>query len=308
MVNVFTSWIGVPPKEPREIDTKEDDPPLFPDVEGIRRIAKRAVGGNVKFHFCCLARYVKQYKAALPNMEIVPIEDQFEATKDIKYLKKQDKPSPSLSADVDYIIRQFIGYRGDKKINTKYLAMVKDFWSLYCVWKFGGYHIDSGCFPGPGRVVFPECNTLGVMGATDPVGLLKKTYNCDVNTRFGKFPVVLYEHSVGKLSTAGLKITQKGMAPLKVMIDVWAIRGAAGEKATEIALRTYVNLWFALQSGDVNNDVVYREALRNTGVSACATGISHTGRLNGESLILGRLMGKVLEVPSIKKYGFKSHR
>ncbi len=308
MVNVFTSWIGEPPKEPREINTKQNDPPMFPDVEGIRRVAKRAVGGNVKFHFCCLARYVKEYHAALPNMEIVAIEDQFETTKDIKYLKKQQGPSSNLSADVDYIIRQFIGYRGNIKINTKYLAMVKDFWSLYCVWKFGGYHIDSGCFPGSGRVVFPECSTLGVMGATDPLGGLKKTFNCDVTTRFGKFPVVLYEHSVGKLSIGGLKITQKNQGPLKVLIDVWAVRGAAEEKATETALRTYVNLWFALQEGGVNNDVVYRESLRNTGISACATGISHNGKLHKDSLIRGRISDKVLEVPSLKKYGFKSHR
>ena len=306
MVNVFTSWIGNPP-EPREIDTKEDDPPLYPDVEGIRRISRKYTGNDVTFHFCCLKKYVGQYKKALPNMTIVPIEDQFYSAG--MRLPKQTKPSPNLSADVDYIIRQTIGFQGDKQINTKFLAMVKDLWSIYCVWKFGGYHIDSGCFPGPEKIVFPECTTLGVVGATDDFLLNKDTYNYSVSTRSGIFPAVLFKRSADIFQhKAGLKFSQKTKAPLERMIDVWAIRGAAGEEATEVALRTYVNLWFAIQEQFVKNEDAYRDVLRHTVISACATGIAHKGSLDKESLMPGKLNGRVLEVPSIKKFGFKSHR
>ncbi len=315
MIDVFTTWFGDPAREPMEIDTQQDDPPLFPDVEGIRRIATAARAANTRFHFCCMAKSANKYKAAFQNnIDIVVIEDQFETTKDLKYLPRQVKPSPNLSADVDYIIRNTIGYRGNKKWQNGHLAFLKDLWSLFCVWKFGGYHLDSGCFPNSPQVVFPECSTLGVMGSVEDWHGGKKISYYDVQAPFGKFPVTIMDSSASYLkNNLGLTFLKRGLSPLTTAIDCWAVRGSAGEKLTEVALQTYVNLWFATQAKGFASESIYRGAQRHTIITACATGITHQigkGRANmsEECLMRGLLHGKTLEAPSIKKFGFKSHR
>ncbi|MCG8636712.1 MAG: hypothetical protein MI863_22960 [Desulfobacterales bacterium] len=309
MVNVFATWVGEPCKEPKPLgsNNNQDRLPVFPDVTGLREIARKVGNPGVKFHFCCLAKYAHKYKPCFPpKVTIIPIEEQFEKTR--RPLRRRTAPTGDLSEDVEYIIRQTIGYGGNEEFQKKHLAFVKDLWSLYCVWKFGGYHLDAGCFPGNGNVKFPDCLTLGIVESTEQGR--KQRYNYKVTPRrFKKFPVVFYDSSVTTLKGQGigLNIAQSGPSVLKQFFDVWAIRGPEGHESVRIALETYVNLWFAVHEGDLSEEN-YLKAMRATIVSACMTGISQSesGWVNKSTLMPA--LGPTLKEPSIRKYNYKSHR
>ena len=314
MTDVYFTWFG-PPAAANKI-VPDIQGPVRPDLFGILRTARARFSGKTPphFKFCCMRQFADRFRGELPRyVEVVPIEDQFESRKYHSiFMTKPDLENPG--ATVDFILRESLTFRGNRGLPGKQLAFLKDIWSLYCMWRFGGYHLDCGCSPGnEGPVNFPEPATFGLVADTRG----GTTYpHCTVRFPSGKVCATLrqgYNVFAGKV-LAGLTVS-KGDSRLNRNIDVWLLRSPAGNKAAKIALEFYLKGWFEINAKKLG-DELRGQALRELIISAVATGVTHSGDGLGclsDSLWKTHLIDTTF-VPAfvkslnIKKVGFQSHR
>ena len=271
---------------------------------------------------CVLKKFAVQFRAQLPRtIDILPIEDVF-STKGMLSIVMSRPDTGNLDATVDYIIRETLGVRGTgyspHLLPTKKLAFVKDLWSLYCVWKFGGYHLDTGCFPlQTGRVLdFPAPQRFGVpdLHGTDTSAFTQS----QVRLQTGLTKWVMLRNSHLKMEALQGRVTDgQTFAPLKRMLDVWFLRGPKNDSIVRTALETYVTGWFEIQrwAKTVEKrkaEVVGARQLRELVVTSILTGLSyHNGRTRSkqesESCLL-RVSQNGLPEFGVRKVHFRSHR
>jgi hypothetical protein len=183
------------------------------------------------------------------------------------------------------------------------------------MWKFGGYHLDCGCFPiNNGVVTFPEPKSFGIVanlaeGQSFP--------HCKVKFQSGTVCATLVKgNQVFTAMVMAGAITDNGTSKLKRLLDVWLLRSTAGHKAAQIALEFYVKGWFAIQATNDLSEDLKAQAMRELIISAVTTGVTHSGHgvgCSGDTLFKSHLIDATFTPPevasmNIRKVGYGSHR
>jgi hypothetical protein len=317
MADVYFTWFGPPATANKTVTGI--DAPVRPDIFGITRTADGPFANDPppRFKFCCLKQYADRFRADLPDhIDIVPIEDQF-ASKTFTSLSLSRPDMNDLGLCVDFILRETIAFRGNRGLVVKQLAFCKDLWSLYVLWKLGGYHLDCGCFPHTSAkaVDLPEPDTFGAVGDTGGGGNYQ---HAKVRFQTGAMCACL---SVGSRVLTGLVLANATTAhadPAKLNrnIDVWCLKSPAGHKAAKLALELYVQGWFATRATTGLSEDLQAQAMRELVVSAVATAITHSGLgdgCSGQTLWKSHLIDATFNPPvvpsmNLRKVGFASHR
>lgn len=325
MTDVYFTWFGPPQQATKTVSGI--DGLQRPDLFGIINTAAATFDQDEppNFKFCCLKKYVTAFRNDLPNyIDIVCIEDSF-PTSDMHSILMSKPSLDNLGSTVDYIMRETLKVRGttydDKLLPYSKLAFLKDLWSLYCIWHFGGYHIDCGCYPNPDEdsVSLPDPTTFGAVAIT-PEGT-SNIYHGTVDFPFADDPVccalvggnMILRNMVfaGKTTAVG-----DGRSYLTRNLDVWFLRSPRHHKGAQKALELYVQGWFTIRDKEELNDVLRAEALRELAVSSVLTGATHSGHgigCSGQTLWKTHMIesegsGNILTDIKLRKVGFQSHR
>jgi len=322
MSNLYFTWLG--PPQPANLTVAGIMGQQRKDTSAILRMHQMSFKGGPppNLTLCVLKKFETQFRAQLPQtIDILPIEDAF-STKGMLSIVMSRPDMGNLDATVDYIVRETLGVRGTgyspHLLPTKKLAFIKDLWSLYCLWKFGGYHLDSGCFPhqAGGALDFPAPQRFG---APDVLGTDSSAFTqSQVRLQTGLTKWVMLRNSHLKMEALQGKVTDgQTYAPLKRMVDVWFLRGPKNDPVARTALETYVQGWFEIQRWaktveERKAEVVGARQLRELVVSSVLTGLTyHQGRTRSkqesESFLLQVSQNGLPEF-GIHKVHFRSHR
>lgn len=331
MANVFFTWLGPPQASNKVVNGLHGL--QRPDLFGLLRCAAaNIIGPAAAFKLCVLKKFKLAFEAEVPNnVEVIAIEDSFPTGNMLSILLSRPDVT-NLGLTVDYILRETLNVRGTQYNNTalpyRQLAFCKDLWSLYCIYAFGGYHVDCGCFPdarAAGDLRFPEPTTFGVAAITDTLAH-SPYWHAKVRFQSGTVCGSISGGPAGPLRGLVLNglTTEKGggQSPLKKQIDVWLLRGPAGHNAAKLALQFYVRGWFAIRDQWPNHNnlgdaaaQLRSQALRELAVSSCATGVSHAGNSGCGSkehwkkymIQTGGIGDPYVASIGIRKVGFQSH-
>lgn len=323
MPNVFFTWLGPPQQATKTVTGL---PGMHrPDLFGILRTAGSSFSNNPppRFTLCVLKKFKAQFDAQLPRyIETRAVEDSFSSAG--YHTIQMSKPNlEDLDQSVDFIIRETIKVRGTgydaSLLPYRQLAFVKDLWSLFCIWKFGGYHLDSGVYPlRPGAVLnFPEPTGFDVP-SVDAVDCRGSARHCRASFRTGEPMCITLTNKESLLESKAMKgriVATGSPSHLQRLLDVWLMRSPAGDPAVRRALTVYVRGWFEIQSWlkAAGGDADPQELFRELSVVAAMTGITHSGGTCsststevGSHIING--FNKEVRDLGLKKVGFRSHR
>ena len=319
MAKLFFTWVGAPGST-REI--KGIEGAQRQDLFGcVRTHRARYKGEKPEITLCVLKKFAQYYRAQLPDsIAVLSIEDVFSTSKYLSLI--MSKPDLSnLDMCVDYIIRETLGVRGSAYDNAllpkKRLAFVKDVWSLYCVWRFGGYHLDLGCFPYSEPVEFPEPKIFGVPDIQLGLAAARRDSQAilaGVRTRWVAMP---NGSDLEQTVFAG-KISDTQASPLGNTVDVWLVRSPAKDASVKKALEAYILGWFEIerylkQASVPVADGTQRLYLRQLIISAVFTGMTYNGntrkqKAEAESHLIKTYMRTKIPELGINKVNFGSHR
>ncbi|MEE2904363.1 MAG: hypothetical protein VYC39_18685 [Myxococcota bacterium] len=328
MTKVFFTWLGPPQEKNKTIPgvTGEQRADLF----GINLVSKSRFHNDPppEFTLCVLEKFETAFRAELPDyVDVMPVETSFTSANFQSIVMTQ--PSlDNIDACVDYIIRETLQVRGKgydaSLLPYKKLAFVKDLWSLFVVWKFGGYHLDSGCYPFPSgtSLNFAEPTTFMV-----PALFARGTQSTrECRIRFQTSPdnqmratirasMLLLERSALKDQVTVLS----NSTPLQQLLDVWLVACPAGHAGARKALELYIRGWFDVQKWLKDKPDTYDPAWEPSLYLELIVSAVQTAVTQGEDTLLTREQVdasildaytemKVIRSIGIKKVGFKSHR
>jgi hypothetical protein len=337
VTDLFYTWLGPP---------AAISDGVRPDLMGPVQMSRARFGRfKPRIKFCCLERYKdnlsQELSQGLPRgteIEIFAIEDQL--PEQIRGGKLLDSPDfKDLDACVATILYQMLN---DTRLFSQttgsgqgkpIYAFAKDIWSLFCLYKYGGYHLDTGVVPdtvpGTNAVEFPKCSTFSIVDIFGFIGTASGQRTAVPHKR-GKFKklgldcVAIKEENnilVGQVLTKDLAKDQTSISTLSLhnQFDVFLMRSPRGHLGIKRALMFYIYIWFKtypLVKQDKLNTLLYKSACRSAILSAVATGLTHSEKdgtgctgatsLPENSLIIVGQEAKIQEL-GVRKFGFQSH-
>ncbi|MCG8637888.1 MAG: hypothetical protein MI863_28950 [Desulfobacterales bacterium] len=325
MTKVFFTWLGPPQQATKDINGIPGK--HRPDLFGILRTAKARFKNNPppQFTLCVLKKFQAQFDRELPDyISTLAVDTSFDSSQYASLL--MTKPDLNdLSMSVDYIMREIIKVRGtgyeSKLLPGKNLAFVKDLWSFYSVWKYGGYHLDSGIFPWPNgaTVNFPEPQGFEVP-TIDSGDYRGEARHCKVTFSSGPKMCATLRSSESNFETLVMpdRISATNTSSnLKRLLDVWMMRSPAGDPSARRALEFYVRGWFEIRrwvKANPGEEGAVAELLRELVVFSAMTGVTHSGirhQCSNKRDVDARIIqgaNKVVKDMNLKKVGFRSHR
>lgn len=314
---VHFTWIGPPAPTPAQVGMTD----LFVrrDVVGPERIAAAALAPDtpsLQFHFHCMRTHAAQFRQQLPPaVRVVAVQDQLATTQQYAGLMLTRPPLDDLELCVDYIVRTSVAI-GD----GRNLVNAKNVWSMYCLWRNGGYHLDTGVipldddaptvsFPWPTDFVLPDVSLQG-RGPLRRANLTFGAYaGADVDSLIRDESHVFFRRVLPDQEHAGDVVELRG-----AQVDVWMMGSPQGDPHVRRALEFYIRAWFKIHSmvGQLGN--LSRAAYRAAVISAALTGAAPSDeRFNArwpvdvltDHLIAANL-GRV-PLMGLRKLGFQSH-
>lgn len=316
-MDVCFTWLGPPQPMNKSVSGVG---PARPDLFGLLRTASarfRGGGPPPNFKLCCLKKYAAAFRSQVPGyVDVMVLEDAF-SSKDTANLNLLRPDMNRLDVCVDFITRTILGVRGtaypDDALPKGQLAFVKDIWSLYYIWRFGGYHIDAGCFPDGkygGVVNLPPPTEFGVPVVGPPPDRGGSSTPFHGVVRFPNGGPAMCATLCGgwagmngaiAAATLGAQIfpTGRGNSHMNRQVDVWLLRGPGGDAVSEMALKFYIQGWFAMRDANFLNAQSYRELV----VAAVATAITHAGATRGSD---GEYLTRCRDANEWKKHIFEA--
>ena len=320
-----------------------------PDVDGARQLhtalqGAGAAGVDVRFH--CLRRHRTAFRALLPAaVDVRAVEDEFPGPRPHSILLSAPDLQ-DLHGTTDYIVRTSVrrqeaaertAQRTGTRATKRHIVNAKNVWSLYCLWRFGGYHLDSGVLPTPGAVVrFPQPDDFGIAfldrsGAhlANQVGMGGiYVMKARIDERPSPFDAVLKSDvenvyrllfPIPPLQPGPLAATvRRGADRVNLRggeVDVWLMRSPAQHPVVRRALEAYLRLWFIVDGRrDQFADNAYASASRSTVISSVLTGMAPADDRAfwaGTDFVARHHVvsrDQVVAELGVEKFGFGSHR
>jgi len=270
-----------------------------------------------RIRFCCLREYADAFRQDLAGVaiDVIPIEDHLADVSILSVITRSPQLD-DLDLSVSHIINE-CARKEEGKYNIRKLVNAKNVWSMYCLWKLGGYHLDCGVLPWEGRTVnFPAADSFAIPRLGDQT---RKVAHAIVR-KAGAFNATCCILNGGAEPVLSQMVLEgccevKGEWELP-QIDVWLLRSPAADESMKRALSFYVQAWYAMEGAELS-DMLYKSASREAVVSAALSGLTHAGILQAGCKVDWRrhvidtpVFIGAAEVPElkIKKIGFSSHR
>ncbi|CAM4172460.1 hypothetical protein G4177_11265 [Corallococcus sp. ZKHCc1 1396] len=223
----------------------------------------------------------------------------------------------SFSWDIDLVVKHIIetsmGASANSATRIREIVNAKNIWSLYTMYKVGGYAMDTGVGPGVGGAVSLRDYTTFKVPAAGP-GHIEDA----IAIAHAKAPHKYLSDRCSAM-TAGVaghfEVHRDQPAP---HVDVWTLFSPAGHAKVTRALEWYCRFWYSLEEvkKKPNSTEEYKDLCRHGIISAVMTAITHddNGRcLDGvdrNCLWPAELTGADAGVPELKtrKTYYGSHR
>jgi hypothetical protein len=300
---VHFTWIGGPKAETREVLSQGIKVTLRADITGCQMLSEARPDLPIWFH--CQRQHHDEFtklfslKNKFRNVTVKAIEDSLESSQ-YKSLIMSKPKFQDIGKTVDYIMRELL--------KDGHFAFVKDVWSFYVIWLYGGYHLDTGMVRiGNQPVVLPRPSRFGATlnaGRIDPntppyrlmsvltseqdqeplnIVLSGNPANILTGKVFSKQKNVATTANLKSLIAAskdkelGLFISREGSARYAGITDVWMLRGTHRDPDGLRALKIYCAIWFLCRKRwkeGVLSDGTYKDACRQAVVTAAQSGLA----------------------------------
>lgn len=322
MANVFYTWFG-PPAKPMTIAGNLERPEFF----GLRSVAQATHrgGDDPTFIFCCLEKYADRFRSEIGSLaQIMVIERELDmANEDPDFTV-----NTPFADSVGGVLSSMIWHaRDDPEELKRRGAFLKDVWSLYVLWKHGGYHLDCGCHAGSGNwVSFPEPGAFGTNAVhTRNYGKSYRHYRCKtIGSAWPDFFTAAASLTpLDGTSWKGLPVLQSEEMPRPVAfsndLDVWGLRSPRGDSSAADALSVYVLSWYCMKGWGFLHSPIGQiaEYFRRLIVVSVVTGVAMNDAFGGfhprsrreiqDHLMLGSSITNITDL-NICKEGYQTHR
>ena len=337
---IHSTWIGPPAPDPVSQDgtTQVDGQPIRKDVTGVAALARRVAAdpnfdATVVFH--CLADHEAAFGQALAGtgVHVRSLESQLPSNGRYHDVVLTRPNLADLDLTVDYILRESVS-RDIEAPSRRDRVNVKNLWSLYCLYTFGGYHLDSGCLPtGDTLPAWPTPDRYGFVGLEQPaaraIAPLRRVSVTCTNAGWDQAllllgttsPVLQHLFPGPKAPRNPLLAVHRertsGMPGGKM--DVWLLRSPRRHSQALRALTSYVQAWFLVRAMRPGlSREMFEAASREIILMAARTAITPTDPNAfwgaGDDLVLPHRIelrpgttNTVVPSLGIRKVGYRSH-
>lgn len=307
MKKIRYTWIGSP-----RFNLAKQDPYHKMDVSGPEQMAFALVAADSAWRvvFYCQNKHVAAYRkyfsgganeAAGDVIDVLGIEDTL--------LDLVEAGNP---------LDQFVSalMRGAMRDSAPVCEWVnaKNLWSLFTLWKCGGYHLDTGVAPLKGFAGLPEPGRFMVPGNPGSTVEMNQLGHWEIHQKFG-LPVaptdsILVTMGIANEEVLGLNGLERHAKLLVPHIDVWCLYSDAQDQQAHRALYCQVYLMMAIKPF-LTNLALYKDLCGHVIVSAVQNGLGQTAAARTAHMWDARTSGSdsdgVPELKLIKRY-FNSHR
>ncbi|RJS22592.1 hypothetical protein DRW03_14910 [Corallococcus sp. H22C18031201] len=242
-MDVHYTWIGEPPTD----RTKDIDAP--------RRLATRCSGQGIKIYFWCLDAHVATYQrdfASHKNVTVRGIQSFLGAATGRAYrwyywYSESDDWAVAAMTDI-------LTWGLDAATPRSYRAFVKDAWSLFLMYTWGGYVMDAGVGPiDGGTFSLPEPKTFmaPTLNEVDSLGMWRIQLSQLAGWQ-GQGDVTLNVSAAGSVCEAmNYTLPDEDYAmEMCSLIEVWMLASPRYSKGAWAALKQYCVFWKGMQQHD----------------------------------------------------------
>jgi hypothetical protein len=268
-----------------------------------------------RFFFHCLKAHRRAFESLLPNgINVMAIEDELDCGVGSHGEIESDELAV-IRGRIDKIITLAKKKLPNDKSYIRKIVNAKNVLGFYCIWHYGGYHMDTGILPGQQPVFSePECFAAPCLGHTNKSPVFNQPSR---HGRLGHTSIILDEMNISNMVfPTRVHATSVEHIPL---VDVWLLRSQQGGGAAKVALAWYLDTLDAIhRNGEITGNVaLYKSACRMAVTSAACTGICQGRGGRGlknprerERHLLKTREGtfNILPDPGVRKIGFQSHR
>lgn len=275
---VHVTWVGPPSTSTKLIRNKTIE--LRPDIDGPRLMDRALTASDrqtmnarraepfrphrVIFH--CLAEFKKRFQDLLEDthIRVWAIEDQVNAEgAEVGWTKDR------LPETVALIVAKSIELQAKREVKRD-AVNVKNVWSLYTMWRYGGYHLDSGIIPtrtesspGTKAPVLSSGTTVSLPAPTEfqmpnqlgPGGQGMAKLQLAFYPKGGPGNIIANDVVLVRLLLGTDVLAPEEVGQLLVLADmskqssnyngdVWMVRSNRGNPRAFKALQVYAQLWF----------------------------------------------------------------
>ncbi|RKH61225.1 hypothetical protein [Corallococcus llansteffanensis] len=265
-MDVHYTWIGPPPTDRSR------------DIDEPKRLAAR-VGKGVKIYFWCLDAQVAGYQrdfAAHSNVTVRGMQAFLTGatTKAYRwYYWYQESDDWAVAAMTD-----ILNWGLAQGTPTSYRAFVKDAWSLFLMYTWGGYVLDAGVGPhGGGAFVLPEPTAFMSPSLTQEDALMMRRFRLSRLAGWqGQGDVTLNEMRADEVCEAmNYGAADDGEGEMCPQIEVWMLASPRYSKGAWAALRQYCVVWKEMQQNNTLVSASAPQVFRYLIAGSVYNGLSH---------------------------------
>ncbi|RKH16564.1 hypothetical protein D7Y13_12045 [Corallococcus praedator] len=247
-MDVHYTWIGPPPTDRQR------------DIDEPKRLAAR-VGTGVKIYFWCLDAQVAAYTrdfAAHPNVTVRGMQAFLAGASKTAYrwyywYKESDDWAVAAMTDI-------LNWGLALATPPSYRAFVKDAWSLFLMYTWGGYVLDAGVGPhGGGAFALPEPTAFMSPSLTQDDALMMRRFTLSRLTGWqAQGDVTLNDTRADEVCEAmHYGAADDGESEMCPQLEVWMLASPRYSKGAWAALKQYCVVWKEMQQ---NNELVSANA------------------------------------------------
>ncbi|RKH21522.1 hypothetical protein D7X74_01120 [Corallococcus sp. CA047B] len=282
MLDVHYTWIGPP-----TLDARDTGGP-----KALMRARSDAQGSGFVITFWCLDAHVWTYRNHFKGSNFQVLNGEKLRVRGIEsYLKNSvgehrgSRSAPlmaginwvwsSFSWDIDMVVKHImetsIGARANSPTRIREIVNAKNVWSLYVLYKLGGYAMDTGVGPGIDGSVSLRSYPTFKAPAAGPGPIIDA-----VMVAHARAPHKYLSDRCSTMTTgvaAHFDVHRDQEAP---HVDVWTLYSPEGNPRVKRALEWYSRFWYVLETIRTTQSVdLYKDRCRFGIISAVMTGASH---------------------------------
>ena len=294
-MDVHYTWIGAPPADRNR------------DIADPKRTSTRVQGKSVNLYFWCLDEHVAAYQrdfSACKNVTVRGMQSFLTGAASTAYrwyywYKKSDDWAVQAMTDI-------LAWGPERGTPTSYRAFVKDAWSLFLMYTWGGYVLDAGVGPlDVGSLSLTEPKAFMAPTLTEDDALQMRRFRpSSLPGPFGQFDMTLNESWADAVCTAmNYKCGEEMDSETCPQIEVWMLASPRYGNGAWAALRQYCLVWGRMQQHGTltseNAPQVFRYLIAGSVFNGLSDG--HGGEAWRRSLwATGKDESGRVEVPALK--------
>jgi hypothetical protein len=241
-MDVHYTWIGPPPTDRNR------------DVNGAKALAARCAGQSVKIYFWCLDAHVAAYTTEFSAHKNVTVRGmqaflgRATGTAYRWYYWYQESDDWAVAA-----MRDILTWGLALATPLSYRAFVKDAWSLFLLYTWGGYVLDAGVAPyGGGAFNLPNPTAFKAPSLTRDDALLMRRFQFTRLAGWQAQGDVTFNNSTADTVCGAMNYgaADEGDTEMCPQLEVWTLASPRYSKGAWAALKQYCVVWKQMQQNN----------------------------------------------------------